>query len=316
MDDDNIKQHMQIQVSIAASIGQGGSDVKSQSSRGTSTSSPDNVAVQATDITGTILRSGYLAKRIWRFARSTSYFVLRDNGKFYFYKSKTIAENPQKYKGFTNVKDIYIVPRGSKGFVIYTKKSVWYLKARTSQDRDDWVEKLKSTRAYLRMKDEEELKRILNVPSSQWEKLSTSKIIIDMDESLQIAFKNLRELEVKLNDFRHSLPNGKQLDKAQLADLDDTSHKVITGIQNSLGAVERYFAESKSLQNEMKRMINDLNYESQQRSNLLRQIELQAKQLNCIEKESVRLKSKFTSEELSKFDDLILAPESESEREV
>lgn len=43
-------------------------------------------------------------------------------------------------------KDIYIVPRGLKEFVIYTKKSVWYLKARTSQDRDDWIEKLKSTR--------------------------------------------------------------------------------------------------------------------------------------------------------------------------
>lgn len=46
----------------------------------------------------------------------------------------------------------------------------------------------------------------------------------------------------------------------------------------------RYFVESKSLQNEIKRMVHDLSYESQQRSNLLRQIELQAKQLNCIEK--------------------------------
>lgn len=45
---------------------------------------------------------------------------------------------------------------------------------------------------------------------------------------------------MKLNDFRHSLPNGKQLDKAQVADLDDTSHKVIDNIQNSLETIKRF----------------------------------------------------------------------------
>ncbi|VDM15318.1 unnamed protein product [Wuchereria bancrofti] len=100
-----------------------------------------------------------------------------------------------------------------------------------------------------------------------------------------------------------------------MADLDDTSHKIIKDMQISLEAIKRYFTKSKCLQDEMKRIMHDLNYESQQRSNLIRQIELQAKQLNCIEK-SARLKSNFAPEELSKFNDLLLATESESEREM
>uniref|UniRef100_A0A0R3S6K7 PH domain-containing protein n=1 Tax=Elaeophora elaphi TaxID=1147741 RepID=A0A0R3S6K7_9BILA len=168
------------------------------------------VTMEPTEITGTILKSSYLTRKIWRFGRSTSYFILRDNGKFYFYKNETTAKDPQKYKGFTNVKDVYIVPRGLKEFVIYTKNSVWYLKAKTSKDRDEWIEKLKSTsccfgidnvaylccfRAYLRMKDEEELKRILNAPLNQEEKLNTSKVITDIYETLQITYNNLRELK-------------------------------------------------------------------------------------------------------------------------
>uniref|UniRef100_A0A915Q0V3 Oxysterol-binding protein n=1 Tax=Setaria digitata TaxID=48799 RepID=A0A915Q0V3_9BILA len=248
-------------------------------------SSPNEVEKERAANIGSVLKSGYLTKKIWRFGRSTSYFVLRDNGKFYFYKNEAIAEDPRKFRGFTNIKDVYIVPRGLKGFVIYTKKSVWYLKTRTVKDRDDWIEKLKSARATLRMKDEEELKRILNASPNREEKLDPSKIITDLDDSLQITYKNLRMLELKLNDFRHSLPDGEQLNKAQIADLDDTAHKVIANIQSALEVVGRYFVQSKSLKKEIKRMAHDINYESQQRSNLLRQVELQAKQLNCIEKE-------------------------------
>ncbi|VIO92582.1 Uncharacterized protein BM_BM8299 [Brugia malayi] len=280
-----------------------------------SKSSLKDTEIEFIDISGAIIKSGYLSKKIWRFGHSTSYFVLRNNGKLCFYKNEIIAKDRKKYKGFTNVKDIYIVPKGLKEFIIYTKKSIWYLKAKTSQDRDDWIKKLKSIRAFLRMKEEEELKRILNPQLNQQKKINTKKIITEMDETLQITYKNLRELEVKLNDFRHSLLNGKQFDKIQMADIDDTSHKIIKDIQISLQAIKRYFIKSKSLQNEMKRIIHDLNYESQQRSNLIRQIELQAKQLNCIEK-SARLKSNFASEELTKLNDLLLATESESEREM
>lgn len=49
-------------------------------------------------------------------------------------------------------------------------------------------------RAYLRMKDEEELKRILNAPLKQQKKSNTSKIITDMDQSLQTTYTNLREV--------------------------------------------------------------------------------------------------------------------------
>ncbi|VDN95060.1 unnamed protein product [Brugia pahangi] len=280
-----------------------------------SKSSLKDTEIEFIDISGAIIKSGYLSKKIWRFGHSTSYFVLRNNGKLYFYKNEIIAKDRKKYKGFTNVKDIYIVPKGLKEFIIYTKKSIWYLKAKTSEDRDDWIKKLKSIRAFLRMKEEEELKRILNPQLNQQKKINTKKIITEMDETLQITYKNLRELEVKLNDFRHSLLNGKQFDKIQMADIDDTSHKIINDIQISLQAIKRYFIKSKCLQNEMKRIIHDLNYESQQRSNLIRQIELQAKQLNCIEK-SARLKSNFASEELTKLNDLLLATESESEREM
>ncbi|VDM12776.1 unnamed protein product [Wuchereria bancrofti] len=206
-----------------------------------SKSSLKDIEIEIIDISGgTIIKSGYLAKKIWRFGRSTSFFVLRNNGKFCFYKNETIAKDPKKYNGFTNVKDIYVVPRGLKEFIIYTKKSIWYLKAKTSQDRDDWIKKLKSIRAFLRMKEEEELKRIINSQSNQRKKTNTKKIITELDELLQITYKNLRELQVKLNDFRHSLLNGKQLDKVQMADLDDTSHKIIKDMQISLEAIKRF----------------------------------------------------------------------------
>ncbi|VDM97625.1 unnamed protein product [Thelazia callipaeda] len=232
-----------------------------------------------------VFKSGYLTKKVWRFGRSTNYFILYKSGKFCGYKNQASAEDLKKCKAFTFVKDVYIIPRGLKSFMLYTNKSVWYLKAKTNDDRNDWIEKLRFARAYLRMKDDEELKQILNFASVRQKNSSASKIINELNDSLQRVCDNLQPLDVKLSDFRHSLLNGKPVDKVQVSDLDDTSHKVSVAIQNTLEASNRYFTHSKYLQNEMQRLLNDLRYETEQRSNLLRQIELQAKQLKCIEKE-------------------------------
>lgn len=70
----------------------------------TTACTPSSCDVRAVASAGAVLKRGYLSKKIWRFGRHTNYFVLRDDGKFYYYKNETAAEDPTKYKGFTAVK--------------------------------------------------------------------------------------------------------------------------------------------------------------------------------------------------------------------
>ncbi|VDN22632.1 unnamed protein product [Gongylonema pulchrum] len=109
-------------------------------------------------------------------------------------------------------------------FVVYTKNSIWYLKAKTTEDRDDWIEKLKFA---------------------------------------------------------------------------------------------RYQSQSKSVRDEIKRLMHDLHFECDQRANLLRQVELQAKQLKVFEKSARRKPNTSTEEELSKLDSVeAVDGDSESEKEM
>lgn len=204
-----------------------------------------------------------------------------------------------------------------KIFLVYTKNSIWYLKAKTTADRDDWIEKLKFARGCMRMKDEEELKRILDNRPTRPEKLHASETVTELNKSVGDLCKNLLALEVKVRDFRHSLSKDEELGKAQIADLKDTSRIVAVDIANAITVAKRYQAQSKCLRDEVKRLMHDLRFEAEQRSNLLRHVELQAKQLKCIEK-SVRPKRNSAAEkELSKLDGFILAADvSESEKDV
>uniref|UniRef100_A0A0M3I351 PH domain-containing protein n=1 Tax=Ascaris lumbricoides TaxID=6252 RepID=A0A0M3I351_ASCLU len=224
---------------------------------------------------GNILKSGYLSKKRWKIGSISKYFVLRDDAKFYYYKSRNDSNIPQNYSGVVQLKDVYIMPHGSRVFSIHSNNGVWRLKAKNSEERDGWIKKLRFARACMQAKEENELIQFTSGGSEQRKEGFDANALPDLDRRLTVHSSELHP-----SGGRHSARKSNRSTEY----LDDPSITMSIRFKNFKAAAKIYLQQSAAIQDYIRRINEELRYVSEQRTNLIRQVETQAKQLKMISK--------------------------------
>uniref|UniRef100_A0A915A802 PH domain-containing protein n=1 Tax=Parascaris univalens TaxID=6257 RepID=A0A915A802_PARUN len=234
---------------------------------------------------GNILKSGYLSKKRWKIGSFSKYFVLRDDAKFYYYKSRTDSNIPQNYSGVVQLKDVYIMPHGSRVFSIHSNNGVWRLKAKNSEERDGWVKKLRFARACIQAKEENELVQFTSGCCEQRKQEFDVNALPDLDRLVKELIKCAATLTAHSSELHPSGGHHSARKSNRSKEyFDDRSVTMSIRFKNFKVAAKRYLQQSAAIQDYIRRINEELRYVSEQRTNLIRQLETQAKQLKMISK--------------------------------
>uniref|UniRef100_A0A1I7YD71 PH domain-containing protein n=1 Tax=Steinernema glaseri TaxID=37863 RepID=A0A1I7YD71_9BILA len=235
---------------------------------------------------GVVIKSGYISRRRFKFGMFSKFFVLKDDGRFYCFKN----ERCDHQNGSLKLKEVFIVPQGKRSFSVASPHRVWNLKAKTNEDRDDWIEKLKLARACAQAKEENELEflsihqKIIGNANSLPEFNLTA-----LKTTLHDLLKGVKSFDVQNNDLRKHYKQtpkswfgfGKQEHEEDLQDcliaLSIKMSHVKTAAKKALEDVDNAHSASK-------RLLVENRYLREQRQRLIEQVEMQAKQLGLIEK--------------------------------
>ncbi|VDK57487.1 unnamed protein product [Anisakis simplex] len=155
--------------------------------------------VRTVACSGNVIKCGYLTKKRWKIGRSQRYFVLRDDAKLYYYKTQNDSNAVQKCVGVVQLKDVYIIPHGWRVFSIHSNNGVWTLRARTTEERNDWMKKLKFARACMQAKEDNELTQLksTNENGSFMKSVDASNILPDLDKQVKELLKCAAMLTVR-----------------------------------------------------------------------------------------------------------------------
>ncbi|VDM27230.1 unnamed protein product [Toxocara canis] len=248
---------------------------------GDSESSFDDI-VRTIACSGNELKSGYLTKKRWKIGSFSRYFVLRDDAKFYYYKSQADSNIPQNYSGVVQLKDVYIMPHGTRIFTIHSYNGVWTLKARNGEERDEWIQKLKFARACMQAKEENELTQLVSGHSEHHSVAGfNASAIPDLDKRVKELIKCAATLTMRSTELSQSHRDARKSGgtKERMKDL---SIRMSINFKNFKAAAKRYLQQSAAVQDYIRHTNDELRYVSEQRTNLIRQIETQEKQLRMI----------------------------------
>ncbi|KAK0413126.1 hypothetical protein QR680_006615 [Steinernema hermaphroditum] len=236
---------------------------------------------------GAVIKSGSLARKRFKLGIFSKFFVLKDDGHFYCFKN----ESCDRQNGMLKLKEAFIVPHGKRCFSVTSPHRVWNLKARTNEDRDDWIEKLKLARACAQAKEENELEFLSNrtnpANASTLQELNLTAlkaILLDLLKAVKSLSSDLQNNDLRKHYKQQSKSWFNGWGTKQEEDLQDCLIALSIKMSHVKSATKKAVEEVDRADTASKRLLAENLYVQDQRRRLIEQVEMQAKQLGLIEK--------------------------------